>query len=176
MKLLRTCPKKAALAAVAGVLLALAVLPGCNKAAKPVAAALPKPAPVAKTTGGTGTNLPAEFVSVFDDSPPPGNTGRDPFNPDSTLRNPAAVGPKITATTVVAAPLLRLYSVTGSPGRWMVVINNQIIDSTEINKPIPVRVPGGIVTVRVVEIGEDYANVTVDGSLATKRLTMGQKK
>lgn len=179
MKLPRPCPTKAALAAVAGVLMALAVLPGCNKPAKPAAPGPAKPAAGAAAAGakiaaGTETNMAAEFVSVFDDSPPPGNKGRDPFNPDSTLRNPVAVAPRTNAPAAHVEPQLRLYSVTGSPGRWLAVINNQILAVTD--PATHVRVPGGIVTVKVVEIGEDYADVTVDGSAVKTRLTMGQKK
>jgi hypothetical protein len=122
----------------------------------------------------TATSLPAEFVSVFDDSPPPGNKGRDPFNPDSTLRNPVSEAPKRTDAVARVDPQLRLYSVTGSPGRWLAVINNQILAVTD--PATPVRVPGGTVMVKVVEIGEDYADVTVDGGAVKKRLTMGQRK
>jgi hypothetical protein len=180
MKLPRPCPTKAALAAVAGVLMALAVLPGCNKPAKPAAPGPAKPAAGAAAAGakiaaGTETNMAAEFVSVFDDSPPPGNKGRDPFNPDSTLRNPAApVTKPTTGPAPHVEPQLRLRSVTGSPGHWWVVINDQILAVTD---PVTrVRFPGGAVMVKVVEIGEDYADVTVDGSAVKTRLTMGQKK
>ncbi|MGA2543627.1 MAG: hypothetical protein ABSG78_18925 [Verrucomicrobiota bacterium] len=174
MKLPRTCPKKAALAALAGVLMALTVLPGCKKPVKPAAPAPLKPAAGVTTAVVTATNLPAEFVSVFDDSPPPGNKGRDPFNPDSTLRNPVSEAPKRTDAVARVDPQLRLYSVTGSPGRWLAVINNQILAVTD--PATPVRVPGGTVMVKVVEIGEDYADVTVDGGAVKKRLTMGQRK
>jgi hypothetical protein len=55
-----------------------------------------------------------------------------------------------------------------------VVINDQILAVTD---PVTrVRFPGGAVMVKVVEIGEDYADVTVDGSAVKTRLTMGQKK
>ncbi|HXR07228.1 MAG TPA: hypothetical protein VN765_07845 [Candidatus Acidoferrum sp.] len=174
MKLPRTCPKKAALAALAGMLMALTVLTGCKKPAKPAGPAPLKPAAGATTAVVTATNLPAEFVSVFDDSPPPGNKGRDPFNPDSTLRNPVSVAPKPSVAVGRVDPQLRLYSVTGSPGRWLAVINNQILAVTD--PPTSVRVPGGTVMVKVVEIGEDYADVTVDGGAVKKRLTMGQRK
>ncbi len=54
----------------------------------------PAPTPPA----GTATNLAAEFVSVFDDSPPPGNKGRDPFNPDSHRSEPGSS--QVPRTTV----------------------------------------------------------------------------
>ena len=175
MKLLRTCPKKAALAALAGALLALALLPGCKKAAKPPPPPHPKPAATASlnTNDAPGSGLPAEFVSVFDDSPPPANKGRDPFNPDSTSRNPAAVVPQPTAPTAPVAPVLKLYGITGSPGRWLAHINNQFLTLTD---PAPVKVPGGTVTVKIVEIGEDYADVTINGSAAQNQINHGTKK
>jgi hypothetical protein len=69
---------------------------------------------------------------------------------------------------------LKLYSVAGSPGRWLAVINNQILATND--PATAVRVPGGTVMVKVVEIGEDYANVTIDGGAVKQHLTMGQKK
>lgn len=169
-------PKKAALAATAAVLLALAVLPGCKKAAHPGAPPPPKPAAATNTTTGTGTNLSTEKVSVFDDSPPPGNKGRDPFNPDSHSRDPAA--PAIPKTNSPAGPVelqLKLQAVGGSPGRWVAVINNHIL--TVADPAETVRFPGGgAVKLKVVEIGSNYADVTVDGTAEIKHLTMDQKK
>jgi len=131
MKLLRIFPQRTALAVLAGALLALALLAGCKKAAKPAPPAAPKPAAHVNTNAVPGASLPTEFVSVFDDSPPPGNKGRDPFNPDSTSRNPAAVEPKSTAPTAPVAPQLKLYSVTGSSGHWLAHINNQFLMLTD---------------------------------------------
>jgi len=64
--------------------------------------------------------------------------------------------------------------VVGKPGRRMVTINNQIL--TVQDPPTPVRVPGGTVTITVIDIGEDYADIKVEGVSGTKRLTQGQKK
>jgi len=177
MKLPPLIPKKATLAAVAGALLALAVLPGCKKAVRPAAPAPAKPGTVTNTAAGTGTNLATEFVSVFDDSPPPGNKGRDPFNPDSTVRNPAA--PPVAKANGPAGPVepqLKLLSVVGSPGRWLATINNQ---SFFLNEEATVRIPGDNpvkLKVKVVGVGSNYADVTVEGTAGTKHLTMGQKK
>jgi predicted small lipoprotein YifL len=170
-------PKKAAVAALAGALMALAVLPGCGKKAPTPAAHPPaKPAAVTNTTAEAATNGEAEFVSVFDDSPPPGNKGRDPFNPDSTNRNPAA--PSIPKTTSAAGPVdaqLKLQGVGGSPGRWVAVINNHILTVTD--PPETIRVSGGgAITLKVVEIGSNYADVTIEGTAGIKRLTINQKK
>jgi hypothetical protein len=174
MKPPRPQTKIAMLAALACAVLALALLPGCKKAPKPAAPPLPKPA-ANKTNAVAAASLPLEFVSVFDDSPPPGNKGRDPFNPDSTSRYPAAEAPKSTAPSSSEPPLLKLYSVAGSPGRWLAVINNQILATND--DPTAVRIQGGrTVMVKVVEIGEDYADVTIDGGAVRQHLTMGQKK
>jgi hypothetical protein len=184
MNLRKTCPKQAALAALAGVaglLLALAVLPGCKKAAKPAGPAAPKPAAGAAAAGTNSsaraaTNLVAGvFDSVFDDRLPPENKGRDPFNPDSTARNPAPVEPKTTVATGPVDPQLKLQGVAGSPGRRVAVINGHILTIKDPPETIKVA-GGGAVTVKVVEIGEDYADVTVEGTAGKKRLTMEQKK
>ena len=177
MKWPRLFPKKATLAAVAGGLLALAVLPGCKKAVRPAAPPPAKPAAGTNSTAGTGTNLAMEFVSVFDDSPPPGNKGRDPFNPDSTTRNPAA--PPVTKTTSptgAVEPQLRLLSVVGSPGRWLATINNQYF---RLNEEATVRILGDSAAklkLTLVGIGSNYADVTVEGTAGIKHLTMDQKK
>jgi hypothetical protein len=171
-------PKQAAAVAVA--LLALAVLPGCKKAAKPAAPAAPKPAAGAAAAGtntaaGMGTNLGGEFVSVFDDSPPPGNKGRDPFNPNSAARNliPPPTAPGTAAGTEDTQ--LKLQSVVGSPGRWLAVINNHILAVND--PPETIKLPdGGSVLLKVVEIGKDYAYVTLNGSAEKKRLTMNPKE
>jgi hypothetical protein len=177
MKSPTSFPKKAAAAALAGALLALAVLPGCGKKpARPAASPPAKPAAGTNTTAGTTTNVAAEYVSVFNDSPPPGNIGRDPFNPDSTNRNPAA--PSIPKPISSAGPVdaqLKLQGVGGSPGRWVAVINNHILTVTD--PPETIRVSGGgTITLKVVEIGSNYADVTIEGTAGIKRLTINQKK
>ena len=176
MKLPLLYPKKAAAAALAGALVALAVLPGCKKAARPGAPPSAKPAAGTNAAGGKATNIVTEFVSVFDDSPPPGNKGRDPFNPDSTNRNPVALAmPRTTVSTGPAEPQFKLQGVGGSPGRYVAVISNHIL--TVKDPPETFRFPGGgTLTLKVVEIGSNYADITVEGIAGIKRLTMDQKK
>ena len=177
MKSLLLFPKQAALAAGAGAILALAVLPGCKKAAHPGAPTLKKPPAVAAAAGtntpaATATNAVPEFDSVFDDSPPPGNKGRDPFNPLSNRRNPAP--PKMVNNNTPPGPAdaqFRLQSVAGREGKWVAVINNHILT---VGEEETIKVPGGSVHVKVVEIGKDYADIIVDGT--QKHLTMGQRK
>ena len=167
-------PKKAALAAAAGALLALAVLPGCKKAVHPAAPPPAKPAAGTNTTAAAGTNVVGKSsISVFNAGPPPGNKGRDPFNPDSTVRNPVPVQVPITASRAGPAdPQLKLFGVVGSPGRWLATINSAIL---AVNEEASVRVPGGSVKLKVVEIGPGYADVMVEGSSVKRRLTMSQK-
>jgi len=159
-------------------LVALAFFAGCKKkpAAGPVAPLKPVVAAAKTNSTSLATNLSAEFVSVFDDRLPPDNSGRDPFNPQSTYRTPAPVAP--VKTTATAAPpadsQLILRGVVGKPGRRMVTINNQIL--TIQDPPTPVRVPGGTVTIKVMDIGDDWVDIAVEGVSGTKRLTQGQKK
>jgi hypothetical protein len=169
---------KATLAAVAVALMALAVLPGCKKTAKPPAPAARKSiagAPAAaNTTAGSRINLAAEFISVFDDSPPPGNKGRDPFNPNSHLRDPAPPpAPRPGSPAGPSDPQLKLLGVVGSPGRWLAAINNQILATKE---EASIRVPGGSVRLQVLEIGSNYADVMLEGTAVTKRLTLSLEK
>jgi hypothetical protein len=158
------------LAVLACCLVVLILLPACSKGAKPAAAPAAKSAAQAMTNVVASTNVSAEYVSYFDDSLPPGNKGRDPFNPDSNSRYPAAAVPQPSVGSVVEAPQLKLYSVTGPP--WLAAINNQILAVTD--QPTHVRVPGGTVLVKVVRIGADYADVTINGG-SIQRLTIGQK-
>jgi hypothetical protein len=157
---------------------ALVLLAGCKKKPAPGPVAPPKPAATAARTNTPGavTNVTTEFVSFFDDRLPPENSGRDPFNPQSTYRTPAPPVPtKATASSAPPADSqLILRGVVGKPGRRMVTINNQIL--TVQDPPTPVRVPGGTVTITVIDIGEDYADIKVEGVSGTKRLTQGQKK
>jgi hypothetical protein len=171
-------PKTAAAAAVSAALLALVVLPGCKKAAKPAAAPPAKAsagaaASVTNTVAGTATNALSERLSFFDWSPPPGNKGRDPFNPNSHSRDPAPPpAPKAVGPAAVAAPQLKLLSVVGSEGHRLVAINTQILGVDD--EEATVRVPGGTVRVKVLAIGVDWADVTVDGT--RQHLTLGQTK
>ena len=135
---------KAALATVAAALMALILLPGCGKPSKPGAGVRPSPPaarglPAPTPQPGRGPNLAVEYVSVFDNSSPPGNKGRGPFNPDSKSRfqhdAAAATTPNIPAGR--SDPQLKLMSVVGSPGHWLAGINNQIL---AVKEKAPVRV------------------------------------
>lgn len=168
----RTYGKKAPLAAL-GLLLSLTVLSGCHKAVAPGAG--PKSALTA-ATGKTNTtamadaNLSLEFVSVFDDRLPRVNT-RDPFYPDSTRE--VSVNPAVT--TQSQAPkeaVLKLYSIAGSSKRRLAVINNEIL---AVGEESDIKTGDHKVHVKVIEIGEDYVVVAVQGESGPKRLTLTNK-
>jgi hypothetical protein len=172
-------PSKSTLAAVAAALMALALLPGCGEASKQGGGGPAKPgsdsgAASTNTAAGARTNLAAEFISVFDASLPPGNKGKDPFNPLSQRVDPHALSPGRPGSAAVPVdPQLKLRGVVGSPGHWLAAINNQTL---AVNEQATVRFPGGSVKLSVVEIGSNYADVMVEGSAVTKRLTLSQAK
>jgi hypothetical protein len=141
---------------------------GCNKAA-------PQP-PGAKTAAtSVKTNLLAEsptnqYVSVFEDLQPP--AGRDPFFPDSHRRDPAPVAQTVEARKQTVASDLLLKGIVGSASRRLAVINNAIL---EMGEESPVHVPGGVVRVRCLEIGDSYVVIKVEGETQSKRLEMDKK-
>jgi hypothetical protein len=69
-------------------------------------------------------------------------------------------------------PQVRLLSVVGSEGHRLVTINTQILSIEDGETTI--RVAGGKVKVKVLAIGADWADVTVDGT--PRHLTLGQAK
>jgi hypothetical protein len=173
MKLFPTSARKAPVAAV-GVLLALTLLPGCHKPARPPAP--PKTgaatAPATTNASSPSTNLSAEFASVFDDTLPR-EKARDPFYPDSTrlARSVAAIGPAPPPAPV--APELKLLAISGSEKRRVATINNSIL---EVGEDASVRTVGRKVNVHIVEIGADYVILTIEGETGQTRLTMEKKK
>jgi hypothetical protein len=71
----------------------------------------------------------------------------------------------------VASDLL-LKGLVGSATHRLAVINNQIL---EVGETAPVRVAGGVVKVKCVEIGDSYALVLVEGETRMQRLEMDKK-
>jgi hypothetical protein len=142
----------------AGLLLALS--PGCKRA--PMPAAKP-PAPVTVSTDA--------FKSAFEDLLPP--KGRDPFFPDSHRREPAPAPIVVAAArkAAVASDLL-LKGIVGSANHRLAVVNNQILEKGET---APVRVAGGVVKVKCLEIGDSFALVMVEGETRMQRLEMDKK-
>ena len=138
MKLPRTFPEESRAWPRWRRLLALALLAGCKKAAKPAPPAAPKPAAGTSTPMRRRGGQPpgTEFVSVFDDSPPPGNKGRDPFNPDSTSRNPAACRAEVNRSQRPGGPPVEaLQRHRLDPGRLAGPYQQPILDAHRIRPP-----------------------------------------
>jgi hypothetical protein len=111
-------------------------------------------------------NLSAEYVSVFEDLTPP--KGRDPFFPDSHRRDPVPVLAPSADRPPAAADLV-LKGIVGTRDHRMAVINSTILEAGESGS---VRVAGGRVKVKCMEIGEDSAVIQVAGEIQPKRLEL----
>jgi hypothetical protein len=153
----------------AGLIIFLAA--GCKPAApqpaaKPPGAAL-KPVAIAAASAA----VTDAYVSVFEDLLPP--KGRDPFFPDSHRREPAPPPAVVVAArkAAVASDLL-LKGIVVSATHRLAVVNNQ---SLEVGEEAPVRAANGIVRVKCLEIGDDYAVVQVEGEARPQRLEMEKK-
>jgi hypothetical protein len=157
-----------------GLLLSLALLSACHKAAPHAPAAkLAIAMAVAKTnsTSAAGTNVSDEFVSVFNDQLPRVDT-KDPFYPDSARE----ITINQTALTQNQAPkqvVLKLFSIAGSVKKRLAVINNEIL---AVGEESDVKTTDGKVHVKVIEIGQDYVVAAVQGEASPKRLTLINKK
>jgi hypothetical protein len=156
----------------AGVGIIAFLIAGCKPAApataaKPVAIAIKTNLPPVAASGASES-----YLSAFEDLP--SSKGRDPFYPDSHRREPAPPPAAVVAAahkTPLASDLL-LKGIVGSATHRLAVINNEIL---EVGEESPVRVPNGQVRVRVVEIGEDYVVINVDGEARSQRLEMAKK-
>ncbi|MBI3882277.1 MAG: hypothetical protein HY301_19745 [Verrucomicrobia bacterium] len=138
--------------AVAVAIVFAAVL-SLNAAESPVKPAAEEPAAPA---GPLGAPLPQ---SVFVDD---ATSGKDPFYPNSMRRSPVA---KITKAGVpVADPnriqLLTLKGITGPNDRRLALINNLTFVAGETGN---VRTAGGLVKIRVLEVGEKSVTVAIEG-------------
>lgn len=157
------------LGALYGVLLILMLASGCGPSAPPSGPPKPKVEP-AKPVTTVSTNTSVEYLSVFEDLPP--QIGKDPFFPMSTRRNPAPAAPTPTAQVRVD-PVLVLKAIMRTSLHSAAVINNEVMEKGDEEA---IRVPNGHIRVRLLEIGEDYVVVQVDGEASTKKLSMEQKK
>jgi hypothetical protein len=119
----------------------------------------------------SATNLVAvSYVSVFDDLTPP--KGRDPFFPNSHRRDPVPVVTTRPDRPLPPASELVLKGIVGSPNHRLALINNAIL---QVGEEDSVRVPGGRVRVKCLEIGQDYAVVKAEGESQPKRLELNKK-
>jgi hypothetical protein len=149
--------------------LVLALAAGCSRAPAPPPAR-PK-IEVSKTNavGAIPAGLANDYASVFEDLSP--QQGKDPFFPVSRRRDPV---PNATSQSALHAdPVLVLKAIVRASKHGQAVINNQIF---EVGEEESVRVPGGHVLVRCIEIGNDYVLIQVEGEAEPKRLSVEQKK
>jgi hypothetical protein len=154
--------------AAAAAALVLCCAPACKPKVQPSGppnGAAPKTNAVAAATN----QLSAQYVSVFEELIPP--KGRDPFFPNSHRRDPVPVIPVVTDRPPPSAELT-LKGIVGAAAHRLAVINNAILETGE---SATVRVPGGRVRVKCVEIGEDFAVIQVEGEIQPKRLELRKK-
>jgi hypothetical protein len=154
---------------VAAAALVLWPAPAC----KPTA---PAPGPVSKavaTNAGAAAPssdlLAAQYVSVFEDLPPP--KGRDPFFPNSRRREPVAAQSNPGEKSPPASGLQLKGTIVGAD-HSIADINSSIL---EVGEEATVRVPGGSVRLKCLEIGQDHAVVQVEGELQPRRLELNKK-
>jgi hypothetical protein len=98
--------------------------------------------------------------------------GRDPFFPNSHRRDPVPTVATSRTDRPPPASEVILKGVVGTPSHRLAVINNAILESGEEGS---VRVPGGHIRVRCMEIGQDYAVIKVDGEIQPRRLVLSKK-
>lgn len=108
-------------------------------------------------------------VAAFDNIP---TQGKDPFFPGSTRRAPAVkvVAPAIVqAAPVNNASLLTLRGISGSPAKRIALINNLTFVSGEEGK---VRIPTGLLKLRVIEVKDSSAIIQIDGETIRREIKL----
>lgn len=142
---------------------------GCKP--KPAAAAA-KPAVAApKAKIVALTNDPSSlYASVFEELPSP--KVRDPFFPDSHRRDPAPVRTVAQPGRLQPQGELHLKGLVSSSTHRQALINNTVLAEGEEDT---VRVPDGVLHVRCLKIGADFAVVQVRGQNQPKRLVLEEK-
>lgn len=165
--------KPSAFRALIGGALLSVVAVGCGNPAPAPPAAKPAAAPVSPAAVALATNdLASQYISVFEDLPPP--QGKDPFFPRSHRRDPkpaAASQAPIGMAAEPAAAILVLKGVVGSKSRRLALINSETM---AVGDTASVRVADGRVRVRCLEIGPDYVLLNVEGEEQPKRLELGK--
>ncbi|HEY3860797.1 MAG TPA: hypothetical protein VGO59_02830 [Verrucomicrobiae bacterium] len=97
--------------------------------------------------------------------------GRDPFFPNSNRRDPVPASTGPSAKPAPAAEVA-LKGIVGDASHRLAVINNAILEPGETGS---VRVTGGRIKVKCMEIGSDFAVVLVEGEIQSKRLQLNKK-
>jgi hypothetical protein len=154
---------------VAAAGLVLCLVTACKPAAPPPGPAKPAVAKTAAAVSTTNQSV-VSYTSVFEELMPP--KGRDPFFPNSHRRDPIPVVATRPDRPAVPASELVLKGIVGAPNHRLALINNAIL---EVGEEDTVRVPGGRVRVKCLEIGEDYAVVRAEGEAQPKRLELNKK-
>ena len=131
-------------------------------APKASAASVPAPASAAKEVKDTITVLGLTVQKAeFKDNPA---VGIDPFFPNSSRRAPKPKEMVAAPTRVTADPHridhITLKGITGTSDRRLALINNMAFASGEVGN---VRVPGGSLKIRVLNISEKSVTVAVEG-------------
>jgi hypothetical protein len=134
--------------------------------AVPLLAAAAIAAPVVTPTVTTPVEAATPPKSVFVDRP---DFGKDPFFPSSKRRG------EVVRTNTVVEPVanfkdLALKGISTTKERPLAIINNKTF---EVGEEGEVRVNGLLVKVKIIEIHEKSAVVSVNG--VTKELFLGQK-
>ena len=157
------------LQAATAAALIVCLTPACKPPIRPSG---PAKLAVTKTnlTSCATNQFPSPYASVFEDLTPP--KGRDPFFPNSHRRDPVPIMPVAMTEKPPPSSELVLKGVVGAANHRLAVINNVILETGESGT---VRVPGGKLRLKCLEIGEDFAVIQVEGEIEPKRLRLTKK-
>ena len=157
------------LQAATAAALIVCLTPACKPQSRPSG---PAKLAAGKTNSmASATNQsPSLYASTFEDLIPP--KGRDPFFPNSHRRDPVPIMPVAMTEKPPPSSELVLKGVVGAANHRLAVINNVILETSESGT---VRVPGGKLRLKCMEIGEDFAVIQVEGEIEPKRLRLNKK-
>lgn len=126
--------------------------------------------PATRSGDGAANSLLAVEVplAVFDNIP---TQGKDPFFPSSTRRAPVikAVIPLTPTTSANTGSQLTLRGISGPPAKRIALINNLTFVAGEEGK---VRVPTGLLKVRVIEVKDSSATIQIEGENSLRELRL----
>lgn len=147
--------------------------PTASGATNAAARATNAAAGVTNAAAGAANAAALDFISIFEEKP---SNGRNPFFRTARAATiPAAPGSETTGLAPLAPPktkidtMLILSGVMGSARQRMVLINDRTF---EVGDEATVRAGDRQAHLRCLEIGAQYAVVTVDGSDESLRLVL----